>query len=95
MNDLDAVLDRLAELVAEKLATKVHANGNGHGVEVPDKLLTAPEAAKLLGVRVRWLYAHKLPFTVRLPGSRAVRFSAAGLEQWIAKRQSNNQRGGN
>ena len=79
----DAQLDALAERMAAKLA-----NGTGrHPAEEPDKLLTADEAAKRLGVKIRWLYARKnLPFVVKLPTSRAVRFSAHGIDKWLAKR---------
>jgi predicted DNA-binding transcriptional regulator AlpA len=79
----DAQLDALAELVAAKLA-----NGNGHQPpETPDTLLTVDEAAKRLGVRARWLYGHDLPFTVRLPNSRAVRFSEVGIAKWLARKR--------
>ena len=88
--DFDALLDRFAELVAEKVAAKVQGtrNGNGHVSEQPDMLLTAREAATRLNVKPAWLYARarSLPFVVRLPDSRAVRFSARGLEKWLAKR---------
>jgi len=80
----DAQLDALAERVAARLQ---NGNGNGHRPpDAPDKLLTADEAAKRLGVRPRWLYGHDLPFAVRLPGSRAVRFSERGIAKWLAKR---------
>ena len=75
----------------EELATRVAAklqNGNGHHQpEEPDKLLDAKAAAERLGVTVRWLYSHDLSFAVRLPGSRAVRFSARGIGRWLEKRQ--------
>ncbi len=77
----DAQLDALAERVAAKLA-----NGNGHAPDMPDKLLTADEAARRLGVKIRWLYGHDLPFAVRLPNSRAVRFSERGIARWLAKK---------
>ncbi len=93
--DLDAVLERFAELVAEKLAAKASANGNGNGhAPEPETLLTATEAVKRLGMTTRWLYAHAdtLPFIVRV--GRSVRCSAAGLERWIAKRQRGSDVGG-
>jgi hypothetical protein len=83
--DLDTLLNRLAELVAEKLAARL--NGNGKGTEESDTLLTAGAVAARLGVTVRWVYAHaaRLPFVVRLPG-RGVRFSARGLARWLEKK---------
>ena len=79
----DAQLDALAERIAAKLQ-----NGDGHHPpEEADKLLTADEAAKRLGVKPRWLYGHELPFTVRLPNSRAVRFSERGIAKYIEKRR--------
>jgi len=59
--------------------TSKHENG---------ALLSAPEAAALLGVPIRWLYRHArgLPFTRRL-GHRTLRFDARGLDRWIAKQR--------
>ncbi len=52
-----------------------------------DTLLSATEAAKRLGMSVHWLYhnAKTLPFTVRQ--GRALRFSASGIEKYIAARR--------
>src|SRR5947208_14906886 len=63
----DAQLDALAERVAAKLA-----NGNGHHLPEPDKLLTAVEAAERLGVTVRCIYGRpsSLPFAAKLPNRR-------------------------
>jgi predicted DNA-binding transcriptional regulator AlpA len=79
----DAQLEVLAEKVAAKLR---NGNGNGHAPE-PDRLLTAVDAAKALGMTPRWMYAHAstLPFVVHLPG-RTVRFSEAGLKRYIARK---------
>lgn len=51
-------------------------------------LLRPPEAAKRLGVTVRWLYrnASALPFTRRLT-RRALRFDAVGLRRWVGSRK--------
>lgn len=53
-----------------------------------DRLLTAEEAASLLNVTPKWLSrrASKLPFTRHL-SRKALRFSEAGLRQWLAARQ--------
>jgi predicted DNA-binding transcriptional regulator AlpA len=53
-----------------------------------DHLLTAKEAAPLLGVAPRWMYRHAddLPFARRLTGG-TLRFSARGLERWKESRR--------
>ena len=78
----DEQLARLAEQVAARLS-----DGNHHAPATEeDQLLSAPEAAAKLGVKLRWLYGHArtLPFVVRLPG-RGVRFSARGIQQYIER----------
>ena len=57
------------------------ASGDG------DRMLTAQEAAPLLGVTPRWLYAHAktLPFARRL-SRKALRFSEVGLRRWTLRR---------
>ena len=49
-----------------------------------DRLLAAREAAKILGVRERWVrdHADRLGGAVRLPGKQ-VRFSERKLRRWI------------
>jgi predicted DNA-binding transcriptional regulator AlpA len=58
------------------------------GAGIPDRLLTAAQAADRLNVDVRWIYqkAKSLPFTRRLsPGT--LRFSEKGLERWKESRR--------
>ncbi len=51
-----------------------------------DRLLTAQEAARLLGVAPKWLYRHgTLPFVRRL-GPHLVRFDEGALRKWLARR---------
>lgn len=52
-----------------------------------DRLLTAQEAATILGVTPRYMYVHAatLPFTRRL-SRKALRFSEAGLRRWTGRR---------
>jgi hypothetical protein len=53
-----------------------------------DRLLTAEEAATLLGVTPRWLYRHqRLPF-VRKLSRKALRVSETGLRRWLAARKA-------
>jgi predicted DNA-binding transcriptional regulator AlpA len=80
-------LDALAERIAARLSNG-NGGGNGHHPPEPDTLLTADEAAKRLGMTRRWVYGHSssLPFAVKLPNSRAVRFSERGIAKYVAKR---------
>ncbi len=57
------------------------------GVSGPDANLSAPEAARRLGVSMDWLYKHAsgLPFTIRI--GRRLLFSSRGLERWNRLRQ--------
>ncbi len=85
-----AVLGHLAELQAIFLARLVSPNGS-HSAPTssePDRLLTAEEAAPILGVTPRWLYRHarQLPFARRL-SRKALRFSEAGLHRFLAARR--------
>jgi len=54
--------------------------------EQPDRLLTAEDAAKRLGVSRRYIYSHAdtYAFTRRL-GPKTLRFSERGLERWLAR----------
>ena len=56
--------------------------------KTPDRLLRPAEAAALLKVTIRWLYTHHrtLPFARKL-SRRVLRFSQAGMQQWLANRR--------
>lgn len=65
-------------------------NRNGHtpdaqAPESPETLLTARQVAERLQCSPRYVYAHAgaFPFTVRL-APHSVRFSASGLDRWLA-----------
>jgi len=91
---LDGVLERLADLVADRVLERL--NGAGDDREAPrarpdveaDRLLTAPEVAGRLACSMKLVYrsAARWPFTRRV-GSRTLRFSAAGLERWLERRR--------
>ncbi len=53
-----------------------------------DRLLTADEAAKILGMSPDWLYryAKRLPFTRKL-GPKMLRFSSQGIQKYLATRK--------
>lgn len=75
MGLLAAAQTRLAAIMASMVVTSTE-----------DRLLDVDEAAKVLGVDRQWLYrrTRTLPFAVRLAGK--VRFSAAGIQLFIARR---------
>jgi predicted DNA-binding transcriptional regulator AlpA len=77
-----APLQRALELAALDSGTP-----RSEGLSPPDELLTAQQAAVRTKMSRRWLYrqaaAGRLPFARRL-SVRSVRFSAAGIELWLA-----------
>jgi excisionase family DNA binding protein len=83
---LDLLLEQLADLVAERVAARLNGQAHPLGPAEPERLLTAREVAERLKCSPRYVYAHAgtFPFTKRNGG--LVRFSAAGLERWLAKR---------
>ena len=52
----------------------------------PDRLLSVEEAAKMLGVKPRWLYDHAHEIHGKVQLGKHVRFSERKLERWIAER---------
>jgi excisionase family DNA binding protein len=76
-------------LVLEEMQTVANASGSAvtNGPQT-DRLLSASEVARRLGVSRRYVYDHadRFPFTRRL-GSGTVRFSECGLERWLARQR--------
>ena len=68
----------------EGVATPTPAPPGGNGT-TPDRMLTAADVAERLEVSKRYVYANATswPFTRRI--GRAVRFSAQGLDAWLAR----------
>jgi excisionase family DNA binding protein len=61
------------------------ANTNGDGL-----LLSAKEAARLLGLNRKTLWNHTAPRGARIPSVRVgrfLRYSREGLQQWIRERE--------
>ncbi|HKN12799.1 MAG TPA: helix-turn-helix domain-containing protein [Candidatus Binatus sp.] len=81
-DDIAALLCRLAAA-----QTRLAALLAGSARAGEDHLLDVDEAAQKLGVDRQWLYRRtkRLPFVVRLDGQ--VRYSAVGLERFIASRR--------
>ena len=54
-----------------------------------DRLLTAEEAAAILGVTPRWLYRHAkgLPFAKRI-SRKCLRFVESGTRKWLATKKA-------
>ncbi len=84
------LLLRVVGLQTVLLARALAGQTNGPAPDTPaeDRLLSPEEAARRLGVTLRWLYRHAkhLPFTRRL-SRKALRFSAEGLEKYLRQRQ--------
>jgi predicted DNA-binding transcriptional regulator AlpA len=84
----------LVELAAIQtaLAARLHASTpqatRAADREPVDRLLKPEEAAECMGVTLRWLYrrADKLPFARRL-GRKTLRFSEAGMRQYMAEKR--------
>jgi predicted DNA-binding transcriptional regulator AlpA len=80
----------LADVLRWVLGELGSLNGNGHSSShapgSPETLLTAREVAERLKCSRRYVYAQAatFPFTVRL-APHAVRFSASGLDRWLAR----------
>lgn len=82
---LDLAL-RCAVVQGAVLAAMTAAAPNATTQPEPDRLLSAVEAAQILGQRREWVYRHAdiLPFTVREPGRRP-RFSLKGIQAYISR----------
>jgi predicted DNA-binding transcriptional regulator AlpA len=85
-------LDRIPELLGEieRLRAVLWARltiGSNRPRVTDDHLLGIREAAARLATSKDWLYrnSHRLPFTVRL-SDRFLRYSAKGIDRWIASR---------
>lgn len=85
-----ALLAQALAAVGALAAPAVVATNGARPEPIPtdDRLLTADEAAPLLGVTPTWLYRHAktLPYTRRL-SHKVLRFSEAGLRRWQAARR--------
>lgn len=78
---LQAAADALVELLTEG------ESGTPKPAAVADRLLAVAEVAKRTGLSADYIYRHgkRWPFARRI--GRAVRFSEAGLEHWLANRR--------
>ena len=81
-NPFEPLIDAIVEGVVKKLGVS-----NDHP-EPEERLLSAEQAAQMMGVSPDWLYRHakKLPFTRKL-GPKILRFSYQGLLKWLATRR--------
>ena len=80
-----AALTALQSLLAARLLTA--GDAPTRPAEIADRLLTAADVAKMLGVTCRWVQrrARRLPFARRL-SEHAIRYSEAGLKRWMTNR---------
>jgi len=87
--DTLAELERMRALLLASLLRHANDRTPVSPCDVDDRMLTADEAAPILGVAPKWLYrnAPRLPFARRL-SPKAIRFSEAGLHRWLAARRT-------
>jgi predicted DNA-binding transcriptional regulator AlpA len=79
-----AHLANATALLASIAETTPRAPSVAPPVTPRDELLDVREAARRLRTSVDWLYRHADEFPVVRIGSRQLRFSSRGLEDWIA-----------
>lgn len=99
MHQIAALLASLASEQARLVAiqgvlmTRLVASQSSVMDESADRLLTAQDVAKALGVTKRWVQrrARRLPFARRL-SAHAVRYSESGLKRWISNRHHGSSR---
>lgn len=94
---VDAIPDLLGEVEALRAAlwTRLQSPAlapearSESGPREEASLLRPEDAARLMGVTVRWLYRHhrQLPFARKL-SRKALRFSEPGLRRWVATRKA-------
>jgi predicted DNA-binding transcriptional regulator AlpA len=79
---------RLSALQGVLTARLLASHDTAAAEEPADRLLTAEQAAAILGVTKRWVQrrAQRLPFARRL-SAHAVRYSESGLRRWMSNRQ--------
>jgi len=84
LNPLESLEGWFRSIIREEIQA---SNGNGH--HEGDRLLDAKEAAKILSVSPSWLYRYgkRLPFTRKL-APRVLRFSAQGIQKYLATRKN-------
>lgn len=85
--DLPALLGQIAELEA-RIRLRIARIAAGPPQPRPDRLLTAKEAAEILGTSVRWVRTATRGLALRRDLSRKEsRFSEAGLRAWMERRR--------
>jgi hypothetical protein len=76
-----ADLDQLIEKAVDRALARHGSNGSDQ-----EKLLTAEEAARLIGVDKNWLYSRNLPFKRKL-SRKVTRYDPAALKKWVETRR--------
>ena len=83
--DLVGELEKIKGIAYARLASSVSAPAQV--ADEPDRLLTADEAAPLLGLSVEQLARRRnLAFRKTL-GRRTVRYSERGIQRWLARQR--------
>jgi hypothetical protein len=87
--ELRAELARIDSLLLARLIATANSHVRRDESVTEEKLLTAEEAAPILGVKPRWLYRHakKLSFARRL-SRKVLRFEENGLRKWQERQRA-------
>jgi excisionase family DNA binding protein len=83
VSDLEALFDRLADVLADRIAAKL-ANGSGDAAD----MLTPDEAAKLLRTDRRWIYKHAADLGAVHLTRRKMRVPRAGVLRYLKHKRS-------
>jgi excisionase family DNA binding protein len=79
VSDLDAVLDRLADILADRIAARL--NGTGDAAD----MLTPDEAAKLLRTDRRWIYRNAEKLGAVHLTRRKMRIPRGAIQRFIKR----------
>lgn len=89
---LEAILEEMIrrvvrEAVREEVLSALSNGSNGHSGD--DRLLSADDAAPILGYSKDWLYHHwkQFPFARKI-GAKGLRFSSQGIQKYIASKKT-------
>ncbi len=81
---LDGLLERLAELVAAKVAARLTDRAVPERPPAPDPLLTVDQVAAALGVSRGWVYRHRKELGGERLSHKVLRFPAARVARYRA-----------
>lgn len=84
--NLDALLEQLADLVAEKVAARLSGNGHPPAPPADEPMLTPAAVAQQLGTSARWVYDHADELGGQRLTRRCLRFPDAAVRRYLERR---------